>query len=233
MKILIIDDNERLALRTKERLQKWYVVEIAHTGEDGLQALASSSFDLILLDLGLPGLTGNEVCIQIKKFWPETAVLVVSGEDSTASKVNLLTTGADDYITKPFEIQELHARIRALLRRKHSSVYREKIVIGSLEIDPNTRTVTRNGLPIELRRKEFNILEYLCLNPGRVLTREMIVHQAWPASSGSWTGSVDVHIKQIRDKVDKPFDDPLIKTVYGLGYMVEIPVILKKQKGEK
>ncbi|UTX51609.1 response regulator transcription factor [Candidatus Saccharibacteria bacterium TM7i] len=221
MKILVIDDNERLAKRTKDKLQKWYIVELAYSGEAGLQALTDAPFDLILLDLGLPGMTGEETCRQIKTFWPEIAILVTTGEDSTASKVNLLEIGADDYITKPYETAELHARIRALLRRKQAAGYREKIVIDSLELDPNTRTVTREGTPITLRRKEFNILEYLCMNPGRILTREMIVLQAWPANANNWTGSVDVHIKQIRDKIDKPFQKKLLKTAYGLGYMIE------------
>ncbi len=224
MKLLIIDDNSRLAQRTKERLQKWYVIEIASSGEDGLSLLSQSEYDLILLDLGLPGLAGHEVCRQIKILWPEIAVLVVTGEDSIQSKVDLLTIGADDYITKPFDSQELLARIRALIRRKSTATYRPTITVDSLELDPNTRTATRDGQAIYLRRKEYNILEYLCMNPGRVLTREMIVNQAWPASAGNWTGSVDVHIKQIRDKVDKPFNNHLIKTVYGLGYMVDMPV---------
>lgn len=234
MKILIIDDNERLSKRIKERLQKWYIVDIAHTGEAGLQALSQSDFDLVLLDLGLPGMTGDQVCMQVKSYWPDTAVIIITGEDSIASKVNLLSIGADDYITKPYEFKELHARIQAILRRTKTTSYQEKIVVGELILDPNDRTVMRSGVHIALRRKEFNILEYLCLNPGRILTREMIVHQAWPVeSSSNWTGSVDVHIKQIRDKVDKPFDTPMIKTVYGLGYLVEAPSdTLNRQKGE-
>lgn len=169
-------------------------------------------------------MTGDQVCMQIKSYWPDTAVIIITGEDSTASKVNLLSIGADDYITKPYEFKELHARIQAILRRTKTTSYQEKVVVGELILDPNDRTVMRGGTHIALRRKELNILEYLCLNPGRILTREMIVHQAWPVeSSANWTGSVDVHIKQIRDKVDKPFDTPMIKTVYGLGYMVEAP----------
>lgn len=235
MKILIIDDNERLARRTKERLQKWYVIDTADSGETGLQMLSHSDYDLILLDLALPGINGDQVCMQIKSFWPDTAVLIVSGEDSTTSKVNLLGIGADDYITKPYEFRELHARIQAILRRSQATTYREKVVVGNLTLDPNDRTVMRNGIYITLRRKEFNILEYLCLNPGRILTREMIIHQAWPVeSSVNWTSSVDVHIKQLRDKIDKPFDTPMIKTVYGLGYMIEVPSNLptKQKEGE-
>ena len=224
MKLLIIDDNERLTKRTKERLQKFYIVEQAHSGEIGLQMLSASRFDLVILDLGLPGVTGEDVCAHIKQFWPETAVLIVTGKESTASKVHLLNSGADDYITKPFDSLELHARIKALLRRKQTSTYRKMIVVESLVLDPNTRAVTRDGVPIALRRKEYDILEYLCLNPDRVLTRDMIIHHAWSySSSEKGLGSVDVHIKQIRDKIDRPFTTKLIKTIYGLGYMLETP----------
>ena len=229
MKVLIIDDNERLAARTKDRLKKWYLIDLAFSGEDGLHALATASYDIVLLDLGLPGMSGAEVCNNIKKIWPEVAVLIVSGEDSLLSKVALLDSGADDYITKPFETPELHARIRALLRRKQNGAYREVITIDTLRINPNDRTVSREDQQIKLRRKEYDILEYLCANPGRVLTREMIVNQAWPASHNSWTGSIGVHIKQIRDKVDKPFKTKLIKTVYGLGYTIEVPKLTKER----
>ena len=221
MKILIIDDNYRLSDRTKEKLQKRYIVEQSFSGEEGLVLLSETPCDLVLLDLGLPGMPGLDVCTQIKKFWPETAILVITGEDSMLSKVTLLQAGADDYITKPYDSPELHARIQALLRRKQNSTYRPKICIDTLEINLDARTVTREGKDIILRRKEFDILEYLCLNQGRVLTREMIVHQAWPSSSDGGTGSVDVHVKQIRDRIDRPFSKKLIKTVYGLGYMIQ------------
>lgn len=232
MKILIIDDNIRLAQRTKERLRRWYVIETAHSGEDGLQALRHSKFDLVILDLGLPGIHGSSVCAHIKQSWPETAILVVTGEDSLISKVSLLDTGADDYITKPFELSEIQARIRAIFRRKQSAPYRNTIKIDDLEIDPNTHTVIRGGKTINLRRKEYNILEYLCMNPGRILTKEMIVNQAWPTSSEKWTNSIGVHIKQIRDKIDRDSPNKLIKTVYGLGYMVVIPHADNTKEGD-
>lgn len=223
MKILIIDDNRRLAQQTEERLKKHYSVECAYSGEEGLQLLTTYEFDLVLLDLGLPGIHGLDVCTHIKRLWPEVDIIVISGEDRTDSKVTLLNSGATDYITKPFDPRELRSRITAALRRKGEAPYRNIIVVDSLHINPNTRTVTREGQPISLRRLEYNILEYLCLNPGRVLTRDLIVHHAWPLHADKWTGSVSVHIKQIRDKVDKPFSTHLIKTVYGLGYMLHLP----------
>lgn len=223
MKILIIDDNKQLAQRTKEKLKRHYTIELAYSGEEGLRLLSEYTFDLVLLDLGLPDIHGLEVCAHIKRLWPEVDILVVSAESRTASKVNLLDTGATDYITKPFDTAELVSRIKAALRRKSEAPYRNLIVVGSLKINPNTRSVTREGQAITLRRLEYNILEYLCLNPGRVLTRDLIVNHAWPLHADKWTGSVSVHIKQIRDKIDKPFSAQLIKTVYGLGYMIESP----------
>lgn len=232
MKILIIDDNQRLAQQTKERLGKFYSVEVAYSGEEGLELLSSHTFDLVLLDLGLPGVHGLDVCTHIKKLWPEVDIIVVSGEDRTASKVALLESGASDYVTKPFDITELRSRVAAALRRKGEAPYRNLIVVDNLHINPNTRTVTREGHSIPLRRLEYNILEYLCLNLGRVLTRELIVHHAWPLNADKWTGSVSVHIKQIRDKVDKPFSTQLIKTVYGLGYMISPPAKIAQQNNE-
>ena len=223
MKLLIIEDNEYVAMAAKKRLGKWYTVDTAFSGEEGLDLLSKYPYDLVLLDLGLPGITGQHVCTQIRRFWPETAILIITGEGATPSKLALFNEGADDYLQKPYDAAELLARVRALLRRRQNSTYQTKITVGPLVIDPESRTVTRDGLPIELRRKEYNILECLCLNPGRIMTREMIVHKAWPAASNDWTGSVDVHIKQLRDKIDRPFEEKLLATVYGLGYMIQPP----------
>jgi len=224
MKVLVIEDNPRLADRIKTQLRKWYIVEIAQSGDKGLQLVATNTFDIVLLDLGLPDTPGIEICKQIRELTPELPILVVTGTDTVESKVDLLNSGADDYITKPFEINELHARINALARRRSRNEQSETISIGDLYIDLARRSVIREGITINLRRKEFDILEYLASHPGRVMSRQNIVNHAWVSTSSSWTGSVDVHIKQLRDKIDKPFTHPLIKTVYGLGYMFESSV---------
>lgn len=223
MKVLVIEDNPRLADRIKTQLRKWYIVDVAQSGDKGLQLVATNSFDIVLLDLGLPDTPGLEVCKQIRSIIPELPILIVTGTDTVESKVNLLNSGADDYITKPFEINELHARINALARRRSRNEHSQIITIGDLHIDLAQRSVTREGVAIVLRRKEFDILEYLASHPGRVMSRQNIVNHAWVSTSGSWTGSVDVHIKQLRDKIDKPFTRPLIKTVYGVGYMFIAP----------
>lgn len=228
MKILIIEDNPRLAERIKNQLQKWYIVELAQSGAEGLQAISAHSFDLVLLDLGLPDMTGLEVCKHIRDISSDIPILVVTGVDTTISKVELLDTGADDYITKPFEPPELIARINALSRRRNRSDVQPLIIAGDLIINPSSRKVERDGKQITLRRKEFDILEYLAINKGRVMSRQMIINHAWSSTSSSWIGSVDVHIKQLRDKIDKPFSYPLIKTSYGVGYMIEVPIRLNK-----
>lgn len=226
MKILIIEDNPRLSLRMKQQLQKWYVIETANTGDEALHLISTETFDFISLDLGLPDIPGLELCKQIRNITSEIPILVITGTDTTASRVELLDAGADDYITKPFELSELKARITALTRRSRRGEIINFIKIGDLTINPASRVVTRNNTPIHLRRKEFDILEYLATNEGRVMSREMIIHHAWPSTSNGWTGSVDVHIKQLRDKVDKPFEYPLIKTSYGVGYMIQRPKVI-------
>lgn len=222
MKILIIEDNPRLIDRLKRQLGKWYIVEVAESGDKGLQLVATNMFDIALLDLGLPDAPGLEVCKHIRKISRDLPILVVTGIDTIESRVDLLENGADDYITKPFEIAEMHARINALARRRARNEQNSTISVGDLTIDPARRIVVRNGVEVRLRRKEFDILEYLASHPGRVMSRQNIINHAWVSTSTSWTGSVDVHIKQLRDKIDKPFAYPLIKTSYGLGYMIEV-----------
>ncbi len=221
MKILVIEDNPLLSERIKHQLQKWFVVETALTGHDGIELVSSEHFDIVLLDLGLPDAEGSSVCEAIRSLSSTIPILIVSGIATTASRVSLLDAGADDYITKPFEPSELKARIDALYRRQERSESIEVLGSGSLKLWPASRKVERDGIQIHLRRKEFDILEYLVRNQGRVMPRQMIINHAWPSTSKSWTGSVDVHIKQLRDKVDKPFKTRLIKTSYGIGYMVD------------
>lgn len=224
MKILIIEDNPRLAQRIKQQLQKWYIVELASSGTEGIQVVSGNIYDLVLLDLGLPDMTGLEVCKHIRNLTPDIPILVVSGIDTTVSRIELLDSGADDYITKPFDPAELVARINALARRRGRSASQKCITIGDLVVEPGPRIAKRAGEYIKLRKKEFDILEYLALHQGQVVSRQMIINHAWPSNSSSWVGSVDVHIKQLRDKIDKPFSYPLIHTSYGVGYMIAMPI---------
>ncbi len=223
MKVLLVEDNPRLAERMKHRLKDWYIVDSASSGHEALVSIAARKYNAVILDLNLPDMHGLEVCRRIRTISVEVPILVVTGEDGTPSKVELLNNGADDYLTKPFDSDELRARLNALTRRRFKQPIATVIEVGDLTIDPAKRIVSRAGIDIKLRKKEFDILEYLALNRGRVLTREMIVQHAWSSTSSSWVGSVDVHIKHLRDKVDKPFSYSLIKTVYAVGYILDAP----------
>lgn len=233
MKVLVIEDNPILSARMKQQLQKSHLVETALTGKEALDLFQTNTFDIILLDLGLPDMEGAEVCAAIRKLSSSIPILVISGEDETTTRVELLNTGADDYLTKPLEPSELEARMNALARRQARNDSIQILEAGPLRLWPGSRRLERSGTEIILRKKEFDILEYLLRNKGRIVSRERIIQHAWPANSKSWVGSVDVHIKQLRDKVDRPFKERLIKTSYGIGYMVDIPKVTKAKKGAK
>jgi len=223
MKVLVIEDNPRLADRIKHLLQRHYLIELASSGDEAISIATTQTTDVILLDLGLPDMNGLEVCQKIRELGVTAPILVLTGMDDIPTKVELLNTGADDYMTKPFDANELKARINALERRRNRTPPEEDLKAQDLVLSPAKRTVTRNGIEVNLRRKEFDILEYLLKNKGRVLSRQMIINHAWISTSAAWTGSVDVHIKQLRDKVDRPFHIPIIKTIYGVGYSINVP----------
>ncbi len=224
MKLLLVEDNERLAERLKYQLTKLYLVDVTTTGEGALTKAAETRYGVIVLDLGLPDMPGLTVCKRLREELKlDTPILILTGVDEVTSRVQLLDAGADDYLTKPFDSDELRARIAALARRQPLHIAKPALVYQDLVIDTERRTVVRAGTPIDLRRKEFDILEYLVSNRGRVLTREMIIDHAWDSSKTSWNSTVDVHIKHLRDKIDRPFHSSLIKTAYGLGYRVDVP----------
>lgn len=223
MKLLLVEDNERLIERIKRQLGKQYVIDAVSNGAEALEKITTINYAVIMLDLGLPDTSGAEVCRQARAHGILTPILILTGADSIASRVELLNLGADDYVAKPFHIEELRARILALTRRQPLRKKKAAIRYQDLIINPEERTVIRAGTPIQLRRKEFDILEYLISNNGRVLTREMIINHAWDSQRTSWNSTVDVHIKHLRDKIDRPFKSSIIKTAYGLGYKVELP----------
>lgn len=221
MKILIIEDNKLLAESIKRQLDAQYIVDIVSSGEEGIERARDIAYSVILLDLNLPGIDGYEVCYELRHARVNTPILVLSGVGDTESRVRLLTCGADDYVTKPFDGNELRARIAALTRRGNHDIQENTISVGDLVIDITRRRVVRSGVPITLRRKEFDILEYLAQNRGRAVTRTMIFNHVWETGQDGWNNTVDVHIKHLRDKVDRPFKTTLIKTAYGIGYMVD------------
>ncbi len=221
MKLLIIEDNRPLAYSIKNYLKRWFVVDVVHTGEEGLQKAQAFEYAVILLDLGLPDKDGEEVCRGLRDFKVATPIIILTGSSEIDSRVHLLDCGADDYLIKPFDRTELRARIMALTRRPMNVYTQNVLTLHDLVIDLPSRQVQRAGVPIILRRKEFDILEYLVSNCGRAVTREMILRHAWEADRDNWHNTVDVHIKHLRDKIDRPFPIPLIKTAYGIGYMVD------------
>lgn len=221
MKILIADDNERLAERIAHKLRDAFIVDKALSGEDALKQVNNVSYGSIILDLNLPGISGLEVCRKIRQNNCDAPILVLTGQNDILSKVELLEAGADDYMTKPFDIKELRARLGALERRSEREKPTEFLHFNDILIDLSRREVSRTGVSIQLRRKEFDILAYLIKNKGRIMTRQMIMDHVWAQDSTSWTSTVDVHIKHLRDKIDKPFNVHYIKTAYGLGYKVD------------
>jgi DNA-binding response OmpR family regulator len=221
MKVLVIEDNTRLAERIKDMMSKLYLVTTVATGEDGLSYALHEDYSLIILDLGLPDINGLEVCRTIRQNRMAAPILILTAVDDVVAKVQLLNNGADDYLVKPFKGPELVARAAALMRRRERPLMPDTLIVQDLEVNRARREVTRSGQLIKLRRKEYDILEYLASNCGRAVSRQMILSHAWEDGSEGWNNTVDVHIKHLRDKIDRPFGTPLIKTSYGVGYMID------------
>lgn len=221
MRILLIEDDNQIAESIKDRLVAHFTVEIALSGEQAEYKLQINSYDLVILDWFLPDTNGLEICQKIRKSGLTMPILMLTGNSEVEKKVMALDAGADDYLTKPFRFEELLARIRALLRRQPQNLLATTLSVDDLTFDLSKRVVKRNGNTIPLRRKELYLLEYLMRNNGQVLTREMILDHIWDSNNESLTNIVDVHIKYLRDKIDKPFKKKLIKTVHGLGYKLE------------
>jgi len=222
MKILLIEDNKRMAATVKEVLKDYYAVDIAYTGGDGEYQAQINDYDLIILDLVLPDIDGVAVCKKIRESEIKTPVLILTGKPQIEDKVRALDSGADDYLVKPFNLGELLARVRALLRRSPDALVSNELSVGGLTLDVAANTVRYKGKKISLRRKCFQLLEYLMRNQGMVVTRSMILDHVWESSIDPVTNTVDVHVKSLRDKISKYYKRPLIKTVHGLGYKIEV-----------
>ena len=219
MKILIVEDDLRLAKSMFEALIKNHLVELAHSGEMALEIISQESFELVLLDLYLPDMTGLAICKKIRKSGLQIPILVVTGENKTTTAISLLNAGADDYITKPFSIEELRARVQAVGRRYRAYNTIPRIIqIGDITLNCGTHIATRRGQDIYLRNKEFAILEQLMLHPNAVISRGSLLDKAWDNNNKAWTNLIDVHITYLRNKIDKPFGAHSIKTIHGLGY---------------
>lgn len=220
-KILLVEDNVRLAERISHYLRQKYVVDVAQSGNDAIEKSTKLNYTVIVLDLGLPDMSGYEVCEKLRFLNVKSPIMVLTGNANMAERIRLLNAGADDYVTKPFNTEELKARILAASRRQTREHIKSLLTYKDIIINLDEHKVSRAGSEIPLRRKEFDILEYLITNKGRILTRKMIMDHVWSTQSNSWTSTVDVHIKHLRDKIDRPFKVAYIKTAYGLGYKVD------------
>lgn len=221
--ILVIEDEEALRITLRDRLQgEGYSVDFAVDGEEGLQKATRMPFDLIVLDVMLPFRNGFDVCRDIRQSGIATPVLLLTARDETADKVVGLKLGADDYVTKPFETAELMARIEALLRRSSSRTTQGIHQFGSLRVNIPGTEVTREGKPIALSAREFQLLSYFINHAGMTLSRDEILRAVWGYDPGTFTRTVDVHVATLRQKLEKdPKRPEMIVTVSGLGYKFE------------
>ena len=221
MKLLLVEDHKPLARAVKQGLEEeGFAVDLAADGEEGDYKARTSSYDLIILDLMLPKIDGLTLLQNWRKNSISTHVLILTAKGELADKVRGLDLGADDYLTKPFEIDELLARVRALIRRKHD-VKDPILRIHDLEIDTAARTVRRGGQRIHLTPREYALLEYLAFHQGKVVTRPMIWEHLYDEHDENTSNVVDVYIRYLRNKIDKEFDPPLILTRWGEGYLLK------------
>ncbi len=221
MKILVIEDDPTVGQYVKRGLeQQLWGVDLVADGDEGERLAASETYDLVILDMRLPGRTGLEVLHALRARGFEQPVLVLTAQDAVDAKVQTLRAGADDYVTKPFAFEELLARVEALARRPRA-LASPLLRIADLELDLGTREVRRAGTPIELTPKEFAVLEYLMRHVGRVISRTLITEYAWGYHFDPGTNIVDVVINHLRKKVDAGHARKLITTVRGVGYVLK------------
>src|SRR5512143_678748 len=223
MRILLVEDNRRLNDSLHAILEEdGYAVDSVFDGLDGEEMGRTSGYDVIILDIMLPGKNGVEVCRELRNRRIGTPILMLTARDALEDRVFGLDSGADDYLVKPFEVDELRARIRALLRRE-SSDKTGLLSVGDLELDPATHTVRRAGKPIELTAKEFSLLEYMMRHPNHLITREMAEQHLWSYDHVVASNVVDVYIRRLRRKIDDPHPVKLLETLRGAGYKISAP----------
>ncbi len=224
MKLLIVEDEPKTADYLKRGLSEaGFVADIARTGTDGLHLALTESYDLVILDVMLPGVDGWEVLRSVRAAGSDTPVLFLTARDDVDDRVRGLELGADDYLIKPFSFAELLARVRTLLRRGKTPHALEKLAVADLELDLLHRRVTRAGNRIDLTAKEFALLELLMRRHSEVLPRSLIASQVWDMNFDSDTNVIDVAVRRLRAKIDDQFDAKLIQTVRGMGYVLRAP----------
>ena len=223
MRILVVEDNRRLNTTLKTSLEEdGYAVDVAYDGDEGEDFALAAPYDLILLDVMLPKKDGFSLCRDLRQQGIHAPILMLTARDAVDDRVDGLDSGADDYLVKPFSMNELRARLRALLRRNKP----EKtalLQVGDLSLDPANHQVQRGNTPIDLTPREFAILEYMMRSPNRILTREMIETHVWNFDFISGSNVVDVYIRRLRRKIDNLYEFKLLETVRGVGYRLVPP----------
>lgn len=223
MRILLVEDETKLLNALTQGLEEQgYAVDVAENGEDGLHWALNFLYDVIVLDVMLPGKDGYEICCDIRDRRIITPVLMLTARDSVTDRVTGLDCGADDYLVKPFAFQELLARLRALARRD-SYQKSTTMIVGNLTLDTVTHSAQRDGQPIELSTKEYALLEFLMLHPNQVLARTLIAEHLWSYDDAPDSNVVDVYIRFLRKKIDDDHEDKYIRTIRGTGYQLVDP----------
>lgn len=221
MKILVVEDDKIIADALKEGLEdEAYAVDVAFAGDEGYRAALADDYDLIILDVMMPEMNGYEVCAKLRSAGKNTPILMLTAKNEEVDVVEGLDNGADDYLSKPFSFEVLLARIRALLRRP-AEKSGEILRVGDLTLNPASKQVQRGKKSIVLTNKEYAVLEYLMRNPGRVLSKTMIISHVWDFDADVLPNNVELFIMFLRRKIDKPFKRKLIHTVSGFGYKIE------------
>lgn len=221
MRILVVEDERKVSNFLRKALEEErYAVDQAFDGEEGLSLAEAFEYDLMILDLMLPKKSGADCLLGLRKAGRTVPVLVLTAKDAVADKIRALDSGGDDYLTKPFSIEEFLARVRALLRRRHSEPG-GCLRAEDLTLDPGSREVRRAGRKIDLTNKEYALLEYFIRNQGRVLTRSMIAEHVWNVDFDTESNVIDVYVNYLRRKIDRGHSRRLIRTVRGAGYVMQ------------
>ena len=220
MNILVVEDEKKMANFIKRGLrEEKYSADVVYNGEAALQQVDSNNYDLIILDIMLPGKDGIFICKELRKKKKDIAILMVTARDAVDDKVIGLNVGADDYLTKPFAFEEFLARVRSLLRRTNNQ-QNTKLKIADLQLDQVSHKVIRSGKEICLTNKEYALLEYFMLNIDQIVTRTMISEHVWNEDFDSFTNVIDVYVRYLRNKIDKGFKPALLHTIRGTGYIL-------------
>ncbi|MFJ5228576.1 response regulator transcription factor [Kitasatospora sp. NPDC088391] len=218
MRVLVVEDERRLALAIKHGLEaEGFVVDIVHDGLSGLARATDHAYDVVVLDIMLPGLNGYRVCSRLRAAGSDAGILMLTAKDGEWDEAEALDTGADDYLSKPFSFVVLVARLRALARRIGSRAPR-RTVLGDLVVDSAARTCTRAGEPVALTPREFAVLDHLARRAGEAVSKREILEEVWDSGPDSDPNTVEVHISALRRKIDTPFGRAAVQTVRGAGY---------------